>query len=150
MVCRLTGLLGGSGEIAAKTGTTNNNADAWFVGVVPRLITSCWVGGEDRDIHFISTSIGQGAAAALPIWAAYMKKVYADKSLGYSLDEKFPEYEDTYNDMYIYNNYRDDPGRYQRNSSGDEENDHQDRETQNATEPKDEARPSTNSDKLFE
>lgn len=147
---RLTGLLGGSGEIAAKTGTTNNNADAWFVGVVPRLITSCWVGGEDRDIHFISTSIGQGAAAALPIWAAYMKKVYADKSLGYSLDEKFPEYEDTYNDMYIYNNYRDDPGRYQRNSSGDEENDHQDRETQNATEPKDEARPSTNSDKLFE
>jgi penicillin-binding protein 1A len=62
--------------IAGKTGTTNSNSDGWFVGCVPRLITACWVGGEDRDIHFLSTSLGQGASTALPVWAEYMKKVY--------------------------------------------------------------------------
>ena len=80
---------GFSGEIAAKTGTTNNNSDAWFVGCVPRLVTAVWVGGEDRDIHFDSGAMGQGAAAALPVWAIYMKKVYADELLGYSQKEKF-------------------------------------------------------------
>ncbi len=80
---------GFSGDIAAKTGTTNNNSDAWFVGCVPRLVTAVWVGGEDRDIHFDNTSIGQGAASALPVWAIYMKKVYADEALGYSQKEKF-------------------------------------------------------------
>lgn len=84
--------LRGSGfscEIAAKTGTTNNNSDAWFVGCVPRLVTAVWVGGEDRDIHFDSGAMGQGAAAALPVWAIYMKKVFADEDLGYSQKEKF-------------------------------------------------------------
>jgi len=84
--------LRGSGfscQIAAKTGTTNNNSDAWFVGCVPRLVTAVWVGGEDRDIHFDNTAIGQGAASALPVWAIYMKKVYADENLGYSQQEKF-------------------------------------------------------------
>ncbi len=76
-------------EIAGKTGTTNNNSDAWFVGFVPRLVTACWVGGEERDIHFTTTASGQGAAVALPIWADYMKKVYANGDLGYSEDEKF-------------------------------------------------------------
>lgn len=80
---------GFSGQIAAKTGTTNNNSDAWFVGCVPRLVTAVWVGGEDRDIHFDSGAMGQGAAAALPVWAIYMKKVYADEELGYSPSEKF-------------------------------------------------------------
>jgi penicillin-binding protein 1A len=83
-------------EIAGKTGTTNSNSDGWFVGCVPRLITACWVGGEERDIHFLSTAMGQGAALALPIWAEYMKKVSADKTLNYSEDEEFfievPEY----------------------------------------------------------
>ncbi len=78
-----------SGEIAGKTGTTNRNSDGWFVGFVPRLVTACWVGGEDRDIHFTSTASGQGATVALPIWATYMKKVYANKKLGYSESEKF-------------------------------------------------------------
>lgn len=78
------------GPAAGKTGTTNNNSDGWFVGMVPRLITACWVGGDDRDIRLYSTSVGQGAATALPIWATYMKKVYADKALGYKEDEKFP------------------------------------------------------------
>ena len=77
------------GEIGGKTGTTNNNSDAWFMGVTPQLVSGCWVGGEDRDIHFVSTATGQGAAVALPIWAYYMKKVYADKTLNYSPDAKF-------------------------------------------------------------
>ncbi len=78
-----------NGEIAGKTGTTNRNSDGWFVGFVPRLVTACWVGGEDRDIHFTSTASGQGATVALPIWATYMKKVYGNKKLGYSESEKF-------------------------------------------------------------
>lgn len=77
------------GEIAGKTGTTNNNSDGWFIGCVPRLVSGCWVGGENRDIHFDKMSMGQGASMALPIWAKFMKKVYADKSLGYTDDEKF-------------------------------------------------------------
>ena len=72
------------GEIGAKTGTTNRNADAWFMGFTPQLVSGCWVGGEDRDIHFDSMQMGQGATMALPIWAYFMKKVYRDKSLGYS------------------------------------------------------------------
>ena len=76
-------------EMGGKTGTTNNNSDAWFMGITPQLVSGCWVGGEDRDIHFNSTSIGQGAAMALPIFAIYIKKVFADRSLGYSPEAKF-------------------------------------------------------------
>ena len=76
-------------EMGGKTGTTNLNSDAWFMGFTPSLVNGCWVGGEDRDIHFDSTSIGQGANMALPIWAYFMQKVFADKSLGYDPDEKF-------------------------------------------------------------
>jgi len=72
------------GEIGGKTGTTNRNSDAWFMGFTPQLVSGCWVGGEDRDIHFDSMRMGQGATMALPIWAYFMKKVYRDKSLGYS------------------------------------------------------------------
>lgn len=86
---RLRGKFGLTASIAGKTGTTNDNSDGWFMGCVPRLVTACWVGGEERDIHFNSMAIGQGAASALPIWAYYMKKVYSDKQLGYSQDEKF-------------------------------------------------------------
>lgn len=71
------------GPIAGKTGTTNNNSDGWFVGCVPQLVTAVWVGGDERDIHFSTTSRGQGAATALPIWATYMRRVYADRALGY-------------------------------------------------------------------
>ncbi|MBQ9178499.1 MAG: transglycosylase domain-containing protein [Prevotella sp.] len=76
-------------EMGGKTGTTNNNSDAWFMGVTPQLVSGCWAGGEDRDIHFSSTNTGQGAAVALPIWAIFMKKVYADKSLNISPNAKF-------------------------------------------------------------
>ena len=73
-----------TGEIAAKTGTTNNNSDAWFMGVTPTLVSGVWVGGDDRDIHFDSMQMGQGATMALPIWAYYMRKVYNDPRLGYN------------------------------------------------------------------
>ena len=86
---RLRYRYGFDGEIAGKTGTTNSNSDGWFVGFVPRLVNACWVGGEDRDIHFNTTASGQGASTALPIWALYMKKVLADPTLGYSSNEKF-------------------------------------------------------------
>lgn len=81
-------------DMGGKTGTTNRNADAWFMGFTPSLISGCWVGGEDRDIHFDSTRMGQGANMALPIWAYYMKKVFADRSLGYDPNEKFDIPED--------------------------------------------------------
>ena len=72
------------GEIGGKTGTTNKNSDAWFIGFTPQLVTGIWVGGEDRDIHFDNMAMGQGATMALPIWAYYMKKVYRDRALGYN------------------------------------------------------------------
>tara|TARA_R110002167_G_scaffold206691_4_gene410736 strand:- start:2879 stop:4357 length:1479 start_codon:yes stop_codon:yes gene_type:complete len=74
--------------IAGKTGTTQNQSDGWFMGMVPNLVTGVWVGGEERSIHFKSITYGQGAAMALPIWGLYMKKNYADKDLGVS-DEAF-------------------------------------------------------------
>jgi penicillin-binding protein 1A len=76
-------------EMGGKTGTTNKNSDAWFMGVTPRLVSGCWVGGDDRDIHFNSMSMGQGATMALPIFAYYMQKIYADETLDYSEDEHF-------------------------------------------------------------
>ena len=86
---RLRFRYGFTAEIAGKTGTTNENADGWFMGYTPSLVSGCWVGGDDRDIHFTSMSDGQGASMALPIWALYMQKVYADESLGYSQEETF-------------------------------------------------------------
>lgn len=77
------------GELGGKTGTTNNNSDAWFMGITPQLVGGCWVGGDDRDIHFDSMSMGQGATMALPIFAYFMQKVYADKTLDYSEDAVF-------------------------------------------------------------
>jgi len=68
--------------IGGKTGTTQNHSDGWFMGITPDLVSGVWVGAEDRSIHFEGISLGQGANMALPIWALYMQKVYADKSLG--------------------------------------------------------------------
>lgn len=78
-----------TGEIGGKTGTTNRNSDAWFIGFTPELVSGCWVGGEDRDIHFDSMRMGQGATMALPIWAYFMQRVYANKGLGYSENAVF-------------------------------------------------------------
>ena len=78
-----------TGQIGAKTGTTNLNSDGWFIGFTPDLVTGIWVGGEDRDIHFGSMAMGQGATVSLPIWALYMKSLYAHPDLGYDPEAKF-------------------------------------------------------------
>ena len=79
--------------IAGKTGTTQNQSDGWFIGMVPNLATGVWVGGEDRSIHFETIAYGQGATMALPIWANYMKSCYADSTLVISQDVfEAPEY----------------------------------------------------------
>lgn len=70
--------------IAGKTGTSQNNSDGWFMGMVPNLVSGVWVGGEDRSVHFGGTAYGQGATMALPIWGIFMKKCYADKDLDVS------------------------------------------------------------------
>ena len=75
--------------MGGKTGTTNNNSDGWFMGYTPKLVSGVWVGGEERSIRFDSMAQGQGAAMALPIWANYMKKVLADKQLGYKVTDDF-------------------------------------------------------------
>lgn len=68
--------------IGGKTGTTQSNSDGWFIGITPQLVTGVWTGCEDRDIHFRSTNLGEGANTALPIFALYMQKVYANQALG--------------------------------------------------------------------
>ena len=73
--------------IAGKTGTTQNQSDGWFMGMVPNLVTGVWVGAEDRSVHFGNITYGQGAAMALPIWAVYMKSCYADKELNISIED---------------------------------------------------------------
>jgi penicillin-binding protein 1A len=79
---RLRSKYGLRNPIGGKTGTTQNNSDGWFIGVTPQLVTGVWTGCEDRAIHFRSTNLGEGANSALPVFALYMKKVYANQSLG--------------------------------------------------------------------
>jgi len=76
-------------DVAGKTGTTNSQADAWFIGYTPQLLAGAWVGCDDRVFRFASERLGQGSAAALPIWAIFIKKCYADKSLSISSSVKF-------------------------------------------------------------
>ncbi|TWO33927.1 penicillin-binding protein [Seonamhaeicola sediminis] len=73
--------------IAGKTGTTQNQSDGWFMGMVPNLVTGVWVGAEDRAAHFASITYGQGASMALPIWGLYMKSCYNDETLNISKEE---------------------------------------------------------------
>ena len=84
---RLRWKYGFKNQIAGKTGTTQNQSDGWFMGVVPNLVTGVWTGAEDRAIHFRSITLGQGANMALPIWGEYMTRVYNDKDLGISKED---------------------------------------------------------------
>ncbi len=77
------------GEIAGKTGTTNDNSDGWFIGYTPTLVAGVWTGAEDRQVHFQSTSLGQGANMSLPTWGIFMKKVLEDGTLGISANDRF-------------------------------------------------------------
>ena len=76
-------------QMGGKTGTTNDNADGWFMGFTPDLVSGTWVGGEDRYIHFNNMAQGQGASMALPIYGKYLSKVYADRTLPYSQSARF-------------------------------------------------------------
>jgi penicillin-binding protein 1A len=76
--------------IAGKTGTTQNQSDGWFIGIVPNLATGVWTGGEDRSTHFEGIAKGQGATMSLPSWALFMKKCYADPTLNVSLEDFEP------------------------------------------------------------
>ena len=76
--------------IAGKTGTTQNQSDGWFMGMVPNLVTGVWVGAEDRATHFETIAYGQGATMALPIWGLFMKKCYENESLGISVEDFLP------------------------------------------------------------
>jgi penicillin-binding protein 1A len=78
-------------DLAGKTGTTSVQADAWFIGYCPQLIAGAWVGCDDREFHFRNEALGQGAAAALPIWAFFMQRVYADKTLNIDANAKFKQ-----------------------------------------------------------
>lgn len=84
-------------EIAGKTGTTNSQADAWFLGYTPQILAGAWVGCNDRYLRFNSEALGQGSASALPIWAYFIKRCYADKTLNIKADAKFaapPDFDD--------------------------------------------------------
>jgi penicillin-binding protein 1A len=83
------------GPMGGKTGTTQNHSDGWFMAFTPSLVSGCWVGGEERSIHFNTMNEGQGASMALPVYGLFMQKVYADQTLGYSETEDFdvpPQY----------------------------------------------------------
>ena len=86
---RLRFKYGLNNPIGGKTGTTQENSDGWFMGITPQLVTGTWTGCEDRDIHFRSTRLGEGANSALPIFALFMKKVYANPALGIKKDVDF-------------------------------------------------------------
>ena len=95
---RLRSTYGLNNPIAGKTGTTQKQSDGYFMGITPDLTTGVWVGAEDRSVHFRSTQLGQGSHTALPIWGIYMKKVYADPSLGISKGD-FPKPHNTNLDL---------------------------------------------------
>jgi len=77
------------GEIAGKTGTTNDNSDGWFIGYTPSITAGVWVGGEDRQVHFQALAQGSGANMALPIWGIFMRKCLADGTVGISESDRF-------------------------------------------------------------
>jgi len=86
---RIRARYGIQADMGGKTGTTQNHSDGWFMAFTPSLVGGCWVGGEDRSIRFDRMTEGQGASMALPIYGLFMQKVYADKTLGYSEEERF-------------------------------------------------------------
>jgi len=96
---RLRGRYNLRGELAGKTGTTQNQSDGWFIGLAPKLTAAAWVGGEDRSIHFDNLTMGSGTNMALPIYAEFLQRVYADSTLGISMEDEFVRPLDFYVDM---------------------------------------------------
>ncbi|WP_308199085.1 penicillin-binding transpeptidase domain-containing protein [Chitinophaga sedimenti] len=98
---RVRNRFGIKGEVAGKTGTTNDNTDGWFIGYTPQLLAGAWVGCENNFIHFSSTANGQGANTGLPIWAYFFQKVYEDKTLGIDPNSTFPIPPNMRSDLYL-------------------------------------------------
>jgi penicillin-binding protein 1A len=96
---RLKGRYNINADVAAKTGTTQNQSDGWYIAVTPKLATGVWTGGEERSIHFNSLELGQGASMSLPTWAYYMRRVYANPDLGYSEKDVFEKPQNFDDDM---------------------------------------------------
>lgn len=113
----------GGAAIGGKTGTTQNNSDGWFMGITPNLVSGCWVGADERNVHFRSTRYGQGANMALPIFGKYMEQVYANDKMEYGRGYfRKPEIEMTIEmDCGNYNNGDDDPIEGQDDDIDDEE-----------------------------
>ena len=88
-----------TGELAGKTGTTQNQSDGWFIGLAPKLTAAAWVGGEDRSIHFDNLTMGSGTNMALPIYGEFLQRVYADTTLGISMEDDFVRPMDFFLDM---------------------------------------------------
>jgi len=88
-----------TGELAGKTGTTQNQSDGWYIGMAPKLTAAAWVGGEDRSIHFDMLGMGQGANMSLPIYAEFLKRVYADSTLNITQEDDFERPLDFYVNM---------------------------------------------------
>jgi penicillin-binding protein 1A len=88
-----------TGELAGKTGTTQNQSDGWFIGLAPKLTAASWVGGEDRSIHFDNLTMGSGTNMALPIYGEFLKRVYADSTLGITMEDEFVRPLDFYVDL---------------------------------------------------
>ncbi len=88
-----------TGELAGKTGTTQNQSDGWFIGLAPKLTAAAWVGGEDRSIHFDNLTMGSGTNMALPIYGEFLQRVYADTTLGISMEDDFVRPLDFFVDM---------------------------------------------------
>jgi len=103
---RLRRTYGFNNPVGGKTGTTQTNSDGWFMGITPQLVTGIWTGCEDRDIHFFSTRLGEGANTALPIFALYMKKVYDNPSLGIKRNVDFDAPKNGVNIILDCNSYK--------------------------------------------
>jgi penicillin-binding protein 1A len=88
-----------TGELAGKTGTTQNQSDGWYIGLAPRLTAAAWVGGEDRSIHFDYLNMGSGTNMALPIYGEFLTRVYADSTLGITMEDEFERPVDFYVDL---------------------------------------------------
>jgi penicillin-binding protein 1A len=87
------------GELAGKTGTTQNQSDGWYIGLAPKISAAAWVGGEDRSIHFDQLGMGAGGNMSLPIYAEFMKKVYADSTLVITQEDEFEKPIDFFVDL---------------------------------------------------
>lgn len=96
---RLRWKYGFTGELAGKTGTTQNQSDGWYIGLAPNLTAAAWVGGEDRSIHFDNLTMGSGTNMALPIYGEFFTRVYADSTLGITQEDEFLRPLDFYVDM---------------------------------------------------